>query len=113
MESAAISQHEVLVCAFAFGVGGNGWFTARAVSSKVNNVSPRTVRRHLKRLVDVGVLEKVTVFGGCRYHVRAEADMHARAMDYLRRLGEVRKAFEKKPGRIRTTLASFAGMLAI
>ena len=112
MESRVISQHQVLIVAFAFSAPGNGWLTTRAAADKMR-IPARTVRHHLRRLVELGVLEKVTVFGGCRYHVRAESDMDARAMDYLRRLGEVRKTFERKPGRLRTTLASFAGMLAI
>jgi predicted transcriptional regulator len=112
MESRVISQHQVLIVAFAVSAPGNGWFTTRAAADKMR-IPPRTVRHHLRRLVELGVLERVRVFGGCRYHVRAEVDMDERAMDYLRRLSEVRKTFERKPGRLRTTLASFAGMRAI
>ena len=107
MESLAISLHQILVCNFAFNAG---WFTTAQAASKTR-VPARTVRRHLVRLVKLGILEKRTAFGGCRYHKRDESEMDDRAIAYVQRLTSIRETFERKPGKIRTTLASLAGLV--
>jgi DNA-binding transcriptional ArsR family regulator len=112
MENALISKHLVLVCAFAGNAPGNGWFTTREAAEKMG-IKERTVRHHLKRLVDVGLIERVRVFGGCRYKQREADYLDPKALAYLKRLDEVRQTFERKRGGLRMKLTSIAAMLAI
>jgi DNA-binding transcriptional ArsR family regulator len=111
-ENRLISHHLVLVCSYAGSAPGNGWFTTRQAADKLG-IKERTVRHHLKRLVDVGLIERVRVFGGARYH-RLDADhLDPPAKAYLKRLDAVRITFERKRGGLRMKLTSFASMLAI
>jgi DNA-binding transcriptional ArsR family regulator len=112
MESRVPSQHLILILAYAFDPPGNGWFTTKAAAAKLN-IKERTVRHHLRRLVDAGVLEKRTVFGGTYYKRLEEDYLSPSAMTYLRRLGAIREVFEKKPGKLRMKLTSIVAMLAI
>jgi DNA-binding transcriptional ArsR family regulator len=98
-----------LVCAFAGNAPGNGWFTTRDAAAKLS-MSERTVRHHLKRLVDVGLIERVRVFGGARYKRRDEDYLDPSAKAYLKRLDEVRRTLERKRGGLRMKLTSLAMM---
>ena len=110
MENKLISHHLVLVCAYVFNPGGNGWTTTKTIAVKMG-IPERTVRHHLKRLVDAGLVERVRMFGGARYHRRDDPDPKAEA--YLKRLDEVRRTLERKPGKLRMRLASVAAMFAL
>jgi DNA-binding transcriptional ArsR family regulator len=109
-ESALISPHQVAVCSFAIKHGG--WFTTRALVTRMK-ISDRTARLHLKRLTDLGVLERRKLFGGCRYRVRPEADMDERAKAYLLRLTSIRETLDRRRRSIGSTLASVVTMFAI
>ena len=76
MENKLISHHLVLVCAYVFNPGGNGWTTTKTIAVKMG-IPERTVRHHLKRL------------------------------------DEVRRTLERKPGKLRMRLASVAAMFAL
>jgi predicted transcriptional regulator len=110
MESRAISLHQIAVCDFAF--KRKGWFTSGDLASKTK-MKLRTAQLHLKRLTDLGILERRKAFGGCRYHVRPEAEMDSRAMDYLKRLGDLYETFGRKRRSLSSTLSSVAAMFAL
>jgi DNA-binding transcriptional ArsR family regulator len=62
MESRVISLHQITVLTYAF--RRKGWFTTRQLSAKTE-MSPRTARHHLKRLTELGILDRRRSFSGC------------------------------------------------
>jgi len=101
-----VSLHELHVHAFV--IEAKGWFTSRDVVT-ATNMAPRTVRRHLRRFVDLGLLARVRAFGGCRYKRTLVPGDHA--VDYLAELEAVRESFLETRGAIRATFAAFRRML--
>ena len=107
-ESAAISLHQIAICSYAINREGR-WFTSTMVAASKANISPRTIRRHLRRLVEVGILERRKAFGGCRYRVLPVEGMNERAKNYLDRLSALWETFERR--RRRSVLSSIVGMM--
>lgn len=67
MPEARVSTQEVLVY-LVFKTNPKKWLTAHDVALRVGEaVKPRTVRFHIKRLTDMGVLDHVALFPAPRY----------------------------------------------
>jgi len=64
-----VSRHELLIVQ---ALTVSEWLTARQVAGR-SPVAPRTVRHHLKRLHEDGLLECERVFGGFRYRLYDDA----------------------------------------
>ena len=88
MESALISLHELHV--FDFIEKTNGWFVSKDLMD-ARNLAPTTARRHLRRFVKVGVLERRDAFGGPRFRWITPLDV--RAQEYVNRLRAIAETF--------------------
>ena len=75
-----IGKSQVKIYVFA---SRGDWFTACEAARKTG-INPRTVRWHLLRLTQIGVLERRTSFGGCRY--RMATHLSGGAADHVREL---------------------------
>jgi DNA-binding transcriptional ArsR family regulator len=110
-ESIDISIHQISVAAYAIKRKG-AWFTTRDVAASAKGrLNPRTVRRHLLRLVDIGLLERRRAFGGCRYTLVEFERLDTRARAYLDRLTLIRETFDQR--KRSSMLSGIVGMLPI
>jgi DNA-binding transcriptional ArsR family regulator len=81
MENNEISEHEIRVyCVLR---DTEQWVTSADVVT-TGHVKPRTARHHLRRLVNLGIVDMAAVFPGHRYRLAKMAGK--RNAGYLRRL---------------------------
>lgn len=64
-----VSRQELLVVQ---ALGTDKWITTRELAAKLP-VAPRTVRHHVKRLHEDGLVECQRIFGGFLYRLRGDA----------------------------------------
>jgi predicted ArsR family transcriptional regulator len=87
METNEVSRHQVLVFR---SLKDGTWVTSKEVAERAK-VAERTARAHLKRLVDLGLLDEAKVFPGHRYRLSEKAEKRNGA--YVRRLEEAASVF--------------------
>lgn len=66
MERNEISIHEVKVYEI-FAANKDRWMSNSDIAKAIKDVSPRTIRLHTKRFVDLGILDAAEVFPAHRY----------------------------------------------
>jgi predicted ArsR family transcriptional regulator len=88
METNEVSLHQLKV--FDCVAAATGWVTSKQVTDSVG-ISGRTVRAHLLKLVNLGLLDQAEVFPGHRYRLSAHAEKRNKA--YLQRLDKAREVF--------------------
>ena len=76
-ETPEISRHFLSV--FTFLRDTKGWHTSKGIAAKAN-VSDRTARAHLLRLVNLGIADQAEVFPAHRYRFSANAEKRNKAM---------------------------------
>ena len=91
MERNEISQHEVKVYQALVRHPGQ-WLSSKDIESFVTDVSPRTIRHHLKKFVDVGVADLAELFPSHRYRWAERAEKRNKA--YTLRLQKAAEAFD-------------------
>lgn len=72
MERSEISVHEVKVY-LALKAQPEKWLSNAEVSTAVKDVSPRTIRAHTLRLVNLGILDQAEIFPAHKYRLSAKA----------------------------------------
>jgi len=91
MEQNEISQHEVKVYRALFNQRGE-WLSSRDIERLVSGVAPRTIRHHVKKLVDNGLADVAELFPGHRYRWSEKAER--RNKSYLLRLQKAQEVFD-------------------
>jgi predicted ArsR family transcriptional regulator len=69
---------------------GCGWLTGAEIAKK-SGVVPRTVRAHLLKLVNLGLLDVAEVFPAHRYRISEKAEK--RNASYIKRLDAAAEVF--------------------
>lgn len=90
MENNEISQHEVLIFNVLKTNKGR-WMTNGEIQKAVKSVAERTVRKHTKRLVDLGLLDLAEVFPAHKYRLSEKAMQRNTA--YTKRLQNAVEVF--------------------
>ena len=108
MESTSISVAQLRVCDYV--LSHARWFTTKQAAHGAR-VPERSTRRHLTRLFEIGILERVHMFEGYRWHRRDTLDERAAA--YMARLDELLATYARKRRTLGSTLTGLVGMLAI
>lgn len=92
MERNEVSLHEVKVVFFVCSAGE--WRTANEIAV-ATGVAARTVRAHVRRLVNLGIFDQAEVFPGHRYRFSSMAAQ--RNKSYIQRLNSAADALRIKP----------------
>lgn len=90
MENNEISQHEVLIFKVLEANKGK-WITNGEIAKSVSPIAERTVRKHTKRLVDLGLLDVAEVFPAHKYRLSEKAMQRNTA--YTKRLQNAVEVF--------------------
>jgi hypothetical protein len=89
MEHKEISHQEVKIYRALKAAAGE-WRTSREIG-KTAKVAARTVRLHMKRMVELRMVDKVELFPG--YHYRLSSKAEHRNKDYIARLEAASEIF--------------------
>ena len=89
MERPEISMHEILVYRY-FAANPHKWIPVAELKKAVPTVAERTIRLHIKKWADAGLVDTAEVFPGHRYRWAENAK---RNQSYLLRLTKANEVF--------------------
>lgn len=90
-EQSEVSRHEAQI--YLFVKSQKGWVTSQDVAHGTG-VAVRTVQKHMKRLVQLGIFDLAEVFPAHRFRLSSKANR--RNVSYLQRLDFACEVFDLK-----------------